>query len=245
MTDTAGRPAENTAPQQHLILPDHDGWLYFAAVSGERGRRWEEEFRRPESFAILGITGRALPLLHRRDFEGGRRLLEEAEEALASLQTTRPSIRSVLDSIYFPLLAYYNYCVDEFALAQCHLDRGATAVAEAIALEPFLLPLAFRCAEYELNLARLDRQQRRWAEMRRHIDVALAMIRGSHPLCVLPGGTPITLPEVQAFFGTLPPVDPKWESFSRQLTDGPTLHHLFDLFILRVYAIPGFVVAYP
>lgn len=227
------------------LSQEHDGWLYFASVSGERGRRWVEEFRGSPGFDVLGLTVRALPLLHRRDFASGRRLLEEAGRILGSLRDGPPSFVLVLESIYHPLLAYHDYCVGELALARQGLDRGETALAAAIELEPFLLPLAFRCAEFELHRARLDRNQRRWAEMHRHIDTALAMIHGRSPFCMLPGGSEVALPEIQAFFRDLPPIDPAMESFSRQLTDDPTRHRLFDRFILGIYTLPGFVISYP
>jgi hypothetical protein len=243
MTDLAA--PEISRPFPTALLQEHDGWLYFAAVSGERGRIWEQEFRRPESFEIVNITGRALPILHRRQFEQGRRLLAEAETALGSLRNARPSVLFVLESLFYPLLAYYNYRVGELALAGQNLDRGAGALASAIELEPFLIPLAYRCSEFELHHARIARDQRRWEEMRRRIDRALAMIGGSLPFCVLPGGAEVTLAKVQAFFRGLPPIDPQMEEFSRQLTDDRTRHHLFDLFILGIYAIPGFVISYP
>lgn len=248
MTDPVAAP-ETSQPLPKALLQEHDGWLYFAAVSGERGRAWEQEFRRPESFGIVDLTVRALPLLHRRQFEPARRLLAEAETALEALRERAPEIRAsilfVLDSLYYPLLALHDYRVGELAPAERNLERGARALASAIEMEPFLVPLAYRCAEFELHHARIARDRRRWEEMRRHLDRALAMIRGSHPFCGLPGGADITLAEVQAFFRGLPPVAPEMERFSRQLTDDSTRHHLFDLFILGIYALPGFVVAYP
>lgn len=246
MTDGAApSPGATPRPPPQALLQEHDGWLYFAAISGARGRTWAEEFRRPECFGVLTTAGRALPLLHRRDFDGGRRLLEEAESGLRALRGARPSFLFVLESIYHPLLAYYHYCLGDLAPARQDLDRGEAGVAAAIELEPFLLPLAFRCAEFALHRARLCRNQRRWDEMRRHIDQALAMIGGNRAFCTLPGGGEVTLPQVQSFFRGLPPIDPEMERFSRQLTDDRTRHHLFDLFVLGIYAIPGLVISYP
>lgn len=230
------------------LLQEHDGWLHFASLSGERGRLWVEEFRRPEIFGILGTAGSALPLFHRRQIEPGRRLLEEAETRLQALRSagTRPSILAALDQIYHPLLAYYHYATEELALAGEDLDRADQAIAAAIELEPFLLPLAFRCSEFELHRARIARNQRRWEEMRHHLDRALGMVvHESHPLCVRPGGVEVTLAEVKAFFRDLPPAGPDMEGFARQLTDDAARHRLFDRFVLGIYALPGFVIPYP
>jgi hypothetical protein len=233
------------------LLQEHDGWLHFASLSGERGRLWVEEFRRPESFGIIGTAGSALPLLHRRErrqIEQGRRLLEEAETRLSFLrnQGTRPSILAALDQIYYPLLAYYHYATEELALAGQDLDRADQAIGAAVELEPFLLPLAFRCSEFELHRARIARNRRRWEEMRLHLDRALGMVvHESHPLCVRPDGTGVTLTEVKAFFRDLPRTDADMETFARQLTDDAARHRLFDRFVLGIYTLPGFVIPYP
>ncbi len=245
MTDPAAAGISRPFPK--ALLQEHDGWLYFAAVSGERGRAWEQELRRPESFAIVDLGVRTLPLLHRRRLDEARRLLAEAREALEAFgeRNARPSIRLVLESLYYPLLALYDYRAGELAPAERNLDRGAGALAAAIELEPFLMPLAYRCAEFELHHARIARDRRQWEAMRRHADRALAMVRGSLPFCALPGGGEVSLAEVQAFFQGLPPIDPEMEKFSRQLTDDATRYRLFDLFILGIYALPGFVIPYP
>ncbi len=227
------------------FLQEHEGWLYFAAVSGEAGRAWVQEFRRPECFEIVSTATRALPLFHRRELERGRRLLEEAEAGLLSLREGHPSIRFAVEQIYYPLLAYYHYRVEEFALARENLGLASVAVASAIAREPFLIPLAFRCSELELHHARIARHQRRWEAMGRHIDTALKMVHGGAPFCALPDGTEIALPEIQAFFRGLPPLAPEMAEFSRTLTDDALRHRVFDQFILGIYAIPGFVIGYP
>jgi hypothetical protein len=240
---TAGNEAAAVPrPLSQALLQEHDGWLYFASVSGERGRLWAAEFRQTEPMEIVATAGRALPLFHRREFEKGRRLLEEAETGLRSLGSARPSIVHAVESIYFPLLAYYHYCLGEFAPAGQDLDGADRAVAAAIGLEPFLLPLAFRCSEFELHRARIARNQRRWEEMHLHIGRTLEMIHGDRPFCVLPGGGQVLLSEVQAFFRGLPPGKPEMEVFARQLTDDKTRYRLFDLFILGIYAVPGFVI---
>jgi hypothetical protein len=247
VTAEVAEAAEVSRPLPRALLQEHDGWLYFAAVSGERGRIWEQEFRRPDSFAVVDLAVRTLPLLHRRQLDEGRRLLAETETALESLRARHAgtSILFVLESLYYPLLALYNYRAGELAPAGQNLDRGTAALARAIELEPFLIPLAYRCAEFELHHARIARDRRRWAEMRRHLDRALAMIRGDLPFCALQGGAEVSLAEVQAFFRRLPAIDPRMADFARQLTDDATRHRLFDLFILGIYALPGFVIAYP
>jgi len=230
------------------LLREHDGWLHFASLSGERGRLWVEEIRRPETFEIVGTAGSALPLFHRRELEKGRRLLEEAGTRLRSLRDAgvRPSILAALDQIYYPLLAYYHYVTEDFALAGQDLDRADQAIATAIDLEPFLLPLAFRCSELELHRARIARNQRRWDEMRLHLDKALGMVvHESCPLCVRPSGAAVTLAEVKDFFRGLPQAGQEMETFARQLTDDAVRHRLFDHFVLGVYALPGFVISYP
>src|SRR5262249_5781078 len=82
---------------------------------------------------------------------------------------------------HHPLLALYQSRAGEWEGAGRSLERGTAAVAAAIEIEPFLIPLAFRCAEFELHHARIARDRRQWAEMHRHVDRGVAMIGGRLP----------------------------------------------------------------
>jgi hypothetical protein len=240
--ETPGAPPRLT-PQ--ALSQEHDSWLHFVTRSGEAGERWAAEFRRPEHARVVSTAVAALGLFHRRQFDAGRALLEEAAAALAATRGAEASIVLALESIYYPLRAYYDYCVEAYSEAVENLDRADRSVAAAIARERFLLPIAYRCSEFRLHRARIARNQRRWREMHRHIELAWEMMEGRYPLCELADGGGVGVPELVAFFRSLPALDPAVEEYLRGFLDETLRRDLFERFVNRIYALPGFVILYP
>ncbi|HEY3571444.1 MAG TPA: hypothetical protein VGP73_26190 [Thermoanaerobaculia bacterium] len=228
------------------LSQEHDSWLHFVALSGEEGRDWAESFRQPGNSAVTRAAVASLGRLHRRSFAEGLALLEEAEAGLEAVRATaEASIVLALESIYFPLRAYYEYCVEAWDEALASLDRSDRTVAAAIARRPFLMPIAYRCSEFQLHRARIARNRGRWSEMRRQIDLAWEMMEGRQPLCERPDGGRVTVADLVAFFGSLPVADPVAAEYLRGLTDVEMRRELFDRFVSRIYALPGFVIPCP
>ncbi len=248
MSAGASAPAAPGAPPRltpQALSQEHDSWLHFVTRSGEAGERWAAEFRRPEHARVVSGAVTALGHFHRRRFDAGLALLEEAAAALEAARGAEPSIVLALESIYYPLRAYYDYCVEAYDEAVENLDRADRSVAAAIGRERFLLPIAYRCSEFRLHRARIARNQRRWSEMHRQIDLAWRMMEGEHPLCELADGTGVGVAELAAFFRSFPALDPAVEEYLRGLLDEGLRRDLFERFVNRIYALPGFVILYP
>jgi hypothetical protein len=220
-------------------------WPHFAARSGEEGRRWIEEYRRPEFQRIAGAAHQALFLLRGRQLDAGRARLAEAEAGLRSLQGATASILRVIERFYFGVLAFQQYCDEDFGGAAASLHRAHEAVAAAIGDRRFLLPLANHCHELRLHHARVARNRRRWPEMWSHIAAARAMMEDQLPLCVLADGTAVHFSTLGAFYGTLPELNVEELEFLAGQLDARLRLQLFERFVGRLCAIPGFVIPYP
>src|SRR4029077_20499381 len=179
-------------------------WAHFVARSDPQGRSWVEEYWRPERLQLLRETDRALRQLRRREIPAGKALLDDVADRLGRLAEAPASVVLVVQRFYWTARAYYDYCTGDFAGAMQGLDRAHQAVASAIEMSPFLLPLAYHCHEFRLQRARVARNRDRLSEMAGHLREVRAMLEDRTPLCTLSGGRPVYLSTVTAFYRGIP-----------------------------------------
>lgn len=220
-------------------------WPHFVARSGEEGRCWIEEYQRPEFRKVTEAVHRALYLLRGRKLDEGRACLAEAEAGLGSLHGEAASILQVMERFYFGVLAFQQYCFDDFDGAAVSLDRAHEAVASAIGHCRFLLPLANHCHELRLHHARVARNRHRWPDMWRHIATAREMMEDRRPLCMLSDGIEVSFSTLKVFYEGLPGLDAEELTFLAGQLDPCLRLHLFEAFVQRLCIIPGFVIPYP
>ncbi|HEY0015540.1 MAG TPA: hypothetical protein VGC13_04450 [Longimicrobium sp.] len=219
------------------------GWLHFVARSGDEGSRWAEHYRQFE--ALEQLSTRSLLLLRRGDVLRGYELLEELGEAIRTVVSADPSIRSVLERWYYGVLGYYFYCIDRSDEAEDAMVQAHRAVTAAIGTRLFLLPLANHCHEFRLHRARIARNRLRWEQMQVHVEEARAMMAGVVPFCVLNDGSPVRIAEVCAFYAAIPSLtDAERDSLAGLLNDEVRLRG-FEQFVNSMYRVPGFVIPYP
>jgi hypothetical protein len=202
-----------------------------------------EQYQHPEVRAVESCADEALALLRRRRLTEGHEKLRQMEDLLGSLAACL-SIRRVLQRWYFGVLAYYQYATDNFAAAGESLRRAEEAVTEALSIERILLPLANHCQEFRLHHVRIARNQRRWQEMRHHIEVALAMAEERLPLCILADGARIGFSEIVAFYDSVPDFTDEEREVLSGLLDPVVRRRVFHRFVAEIYALPGFVIPY-
>lgn len=215
-------------------------WLHFVARSGDEGRCWAEEYRRPDVLAADDLGVRALKEMRAGRLDAGDALLDEMAAGFRPLDLP-PSIRAVLERWYHGVAAYLFYCREEFDRAEEALDQANAAVIEAVSRQRALLPLANHCQEFRLHHARIARNRRRWAAMQHHIDVAQAMTEDRMPLCTLQDGSTVHTADLCGFFEAIGLTAPERESL-HGLLDEPTRFRLFDRFVAGLQALPGFVI---
>lgn len=220
-------------------------WVHFVASSGADGQLWAAQYRDEEVQAMVRGMDQSLALLRKGQLEAGRALLDEVSVRRERMPRVSTSIRHVLARRYHGLLAYYRYCLEDYDAAERELIAAHDAVVQAISRAPFLLPLANQCTEFRLHRARIARNQRRWAEMQEHIDVAQAMTEDRCPLCRLDDGTHVFYATLARFYDGLPALSDDerrdivdvYEQEQRQL--------LFLRFVQGLYVLPGFVIPLP
>jgi hypothetical protein len=246
----ASQPVDSSAPLgDNPLIPGNGSrvfdWPHFVARSGAEGWSWIEEYRRPEFQQIAGAAHQALFLLRGRQLDAARGCLAEAEAGLRSLRGATASILRVVERFYYGVLAFQQYYAGDFDGAAISLDRAHEAVAAAIGDRRFLLPLANHCHELRLHHARVARNRRRWPEMWSHIAEARAMMEDQLPLCVLDDGTAVDFSTLCAFYSTLPELNADEAEFLAGQLDARLRLQLFERFVQRLCAIPGFVILYP
>lgn len=226
--------------------PGHD-WLHFAARCGEEGRAWAEGYRRHR--AVVRCSDEALALLRRRRTEEGHAALVRMREALAALdgdaEGVAESVRCVLERWYQGTLGYYHYCRDEHDAAQHAMERAHAAVARAISRRRFLLPLANHCHEFCLHQARIARNRRWWEPMFARVEEARQMIEDRWPLCETDDGERIFMSTLRDFFLSLGELSDEERQALDLFFDERARRQLFDRFVRRLYALPGFAIPCP
>jgi hypothetical protein len=217
-------------------------WLHFVARSGDEGRQWAEEYRRPEVQEADQLAVRALKQMREGRLDAGAAQLEAMAERVRHGDFS-PSIRAVLERWYHGVAAYLFYCREEFDRAESSLDLADAAVIAAISQQRALLPLANHCQEFRLHHARISRNRRHWEAMRRHIETAQSMIEGRASLCILKDGSAVYMSDLCAFFEALVLNDQEQEDLGPVL-DEKIRFGLFDRFVAILQALPGFVIPY-
>ena len=215
------------------------------ARSEPKGELWVKDYMTPERLQILRAADRALKELRRREILTGKTLLDDVEDRLGRLAETPASVVLVLQRFYWTTRAYHDYCVDDFAGARQALDQAHQAVAAAIEIAPFLLPLAYHCHEFRLQRARVARTQNHLSEMAGHLQEVRAMLEDRTPLCILSDGRPIDLSAVTGFYRGIPSLDPVELESLRVFFDEEYRRDRTTRLLMSLYVLPGFVIPYP
>jgi hypothetical protein len=217
-------------------------WLRYAGMSSPRGARWAEEYA--ELLPIQKTCQDAVDVLRRRGLDEGGELLRRAHDDLSARGACTPSVRAVADRWYFGAVAFCHYARREYDEAEHYMDRAHEVVVDALE-EPFLLPLAMDCYEFEMHRARIARERPHWPALRRHAGTAAAMRDGSLPLCTLRNGTVVGLGDVQAFFRALPGLTDDDRQLLRVILDDDLSRLQGERSVRTVLRLPGFVIQYP
>lgn len=68
------------------------------------------------------------------------------------------------------------------------------------------------------------------------------MARGEEPYCLLSDGSPVFVSTLAEFYLSIPGIDVRSEPQLRPFFDTSERMRLFDLFVQRMYVLPGFVI---
>lgn len=219
-------------------------WFHFIALSGEEGHEWVREYRQPERLALAGEISRALELLRKRQIDIARDLLQDLEIPLREVVAPCETVHLVLDRIYYPVLAYYHYCVEDYDAAEEALETAGNALRRGILLRRFLMPLADSFIDFTFQRARIARSRHRWVDLQHHLALVGGMTEGRIPFCRLCDGTPIDLAALRSFYLSMPLTDEDRESASYVLQDG-ILQSIFETTAMEICCQIGLLIPYP
>jgi hypothetical protein len=219
-------------------------WPYFVSLYSEEGFRWAEEYGRREHVQLMEQTTQSLQLLRRRKIGPGLELLGTVEAGLAKIEREAPLFFHVLGRWYFGALAYYYYCIEDFPGAARALDAAYDSVQRAVEIKRFLVPFASHCHDFWIQRIRIHRNQRRWDDMRRAIEMARQTVTGERPYCVLSDGTPIDVAAIQSFYRSIAPFTEEEKVPLRLVFDDEFRLLSFRHSLAEIYAMPGFVIPY-
>lgn len=234
--------AETGAPPSQ-IAQTRANWFHFIALSGEEGRRWVEQYQDPALMRLTQDVALALTKLREHQTETGRQLLRGAEPRLKLAGTLSPSIGFVAQRLYFPVLAYLEYCEGDFEAAERSLSQADSAVSAAIELHSFLLPLADSCLDFGIQRVRIARRRGLWLEMQQRTEVVWAMMEDRLPLCTLTDGRGIGFSALDEFYRSLPLKAEELEHLGHLLDHAQRLRYA-ERIVQNLYAIPAFVIPY-
>jgi hypothetical protein len=219
-------------------------WGYFVAKRDESGAAWAEHYCHPEHVAVTTATTASLKLIRKNQMKAGFQKLEEARDILLPIERTAPDIFHVLSRFYYGALAYYHYSIEDFPAAEEAFDFAHEEVRKAIERQSFLMPFASNCFDFSIQRIRIVRNQRRWEEMWRRVEIARQTAMGERPYCVLTDGTEIDLASIQAFYRSLEPFSHEEEASLRTVFDEAARARDFRFALTEIFAVPGFVIPY-
>lgn len=235
------RVETRTAPSQ--VAQTRANWFHFIALSGEEGRRWVERYQDPALMELTQNVALALTKLREQQVEAGRQILLGVEPRLELAGAFSPSIGFVAQRLYFPVLAYLEYCDGDFEAAELSLSRADVAVSAAIGLHSFLLPLADSCLDFGIQRVRIARRRGRWREMRQRTEMVWAIMEDRLPLCTLGDGRHIGFSALDEFYRSLSLTTEDLEDLGHLLDHGQRMRYA-ERIIQSLYAIPAFVIPY-
>ena len=220
------------------------GWLHYVERSGPDGQRWASHYRH---FSHLErSSAQALGRLHKGELRRAEKDLHRLRRRLGKLALPRPSIGFVLHRWYHGVRAFADYRGGHFEEADRQLSEAEAAVTRALAADPFLMPIANHCHEFQLHRARIARNRQGWGDMWRHVERARRMVGDEEPLCRPADREPVFFASLGEFFLALPGgLDPLDRKQLAGLIDPAHRTELFDSFVRSILRLPGFLIAYP
>lgn len=179
-TDPSGADPEDIL---ELDPSEARSWLQLLGLGGEDARAWVATYRELGGDGISDRLDRSVRLMRKRQ-------LDEAGEALAACRRdietkfgqAEPSLALMLESRYHSAAAYLFYCRADQAGLDDAFAQMTRVTAEAIEISPFLLFLATRFFDVEMQQALFARNLHRWEEVEKRIAAAAAMVDGQRPL---------------------------------------------------------------
>ena len=219
-------------------------WGGMIAAGGAEGRAWLESYRRAQGSIPLWVR-ESLGLLRDRRIEEGLELLHRARARWMPLRATDPAVFHVLGRFYHGGIAYYFYCVEDFARAERRMRRAQWSIAQAVSTAPFLVPFAALCMDVPLKLVQIARARRRWREMKERVAEVREITADRRPLCTLRDGTPVYHGSVGEYLSSLPALDESHAEAARYLQDAEYRREAVDRMLRGLYLLPGFVISYP
>jgi hypothetical protein len=216
-------------------------WAHFIARSCAEGEALVKVMSLPENREFLSCQRKALMLLRRGNLEDGFELLIDSGGYLDLISGV---LSHILNRHHLPVLAYYCYCKEDFGRAENLLDRALEHTRRAIDGQRFLLPLAESAIEFQTQRVRIAREERKWEEMRRRLDVLEGELRDQIPLFTLDDGTIIKVRELKSYYERLDLSDDERGRLVYILDDtyrSRTAERIRD----KMFCLPGFVIGYP
>jgi len=218
-------------------------WLHFIRKSSPEGARFAEQFQQ-KTVNHPDLAFGAVAFFQKHQPDEGIKVLDEYKLLIREQETERELIDHVLLRWYYAALAYYYYCQDSYEEALNCLELAQRCLEIAINAHAFLVVLATDCEEFCLHKARVARNLRRWKEMKEHVAIARKMHEGTAPLCTLPGGSEVRFQDVKDFYLSIPDLKPDEVNSLRAIMDTNYRLSLFEVFVQRMYVLPGFVIVY-
>jgi hypothetical protein len=222
----------------------HYDWAAMIAASGAEGRSWLDSYQRSQGklgFWVLESLGR----LRDRRIEEALELLQRARAQWIPLRATNPSVFHVLGRFYYGSIAYYFYCIEDFARAEQRMRRARWSIAQAASAAPFLLPFTPLCMDIPLKCVQIARARHRWSEMKEKVAEVRETAADRRALCTLRDGTAVYHSSVGNYLRSLPSLDESHDNAVRYLQDPEFRCEAIERHLRRLYLLPGFMISYP
>jgi hypothetical protein len=232
-------------PGKSFIDADLFPWEHFVARSGDEGSRWVADYVQAGCDKLKEQTEQAVHLLRSRQIQEGGDLLAETWATIRRIAPDRPDLRAVTNRWYFTAIAYYHYVIADFESAAADVNLAQEALETAIRAAPIILPFAHHRVGIQILHLAIARDQRRWDQMRHHVEIIRQLSDDLLPLCRLEDGAPIYFATIDRYIRALPSLSLEESRFVDGLFNKEYRRRHMGSLLRQFYALPGLVIPDP
>jgi hypothetical protein len=225
------------------VEDDNFDQFYFIQRSSPAAKSWIQKYF--QMIPHSRIT-HALRMMQKSRLQHGFSELKSIGQELAQREKEAEDQVLLASRWYYSVLAYHQYRLEQFSESMKSLDLAQSSVRMAVERCKFLLPFLSSIEEFQIQRARISREQRQWETMAGYVDHAQSLVMEHIPICIFSDGQVATFDMIREFYESIPQLSDQERSSDifRYVMDVGFRLQKFNNLVQHLYILPGFVIPY-